>query len=195
MTSGYRVVLTYNLIMHRSATVPSAERLGSISGSLSRALRSLHAQGRSIAYLLEHQYSLMSHNTLKGKDKYLLENLCSVAKHFSFDIYLADWEMHESTFDDLDADSDFDITINRYQHVAGPGTSKATITSSKWDEENVIPEDANHCISPYNEKMELAGNAGVEIDRWYRWACVVLVPVAPTARKRKRPVEEVTEID
>lgn len=103
--SGYRLALSYNLVMPPSPTSvrPSLPKMDDAVARLRHVLLSWRRDQTGSApvklvYNLDHKYSQISLGTgsLKGKDAHMLSFLRPIAEELRFRLYLANVELHES---------------------------------------------------------------------------------------------------
>jgi hypothetical protein len=101
VTSGYRVVLTYNLLVGgepaRSGVDPDPDLVGSLARCLDEHFASSGGPDR-LVYLLDHEYTRRSLNwsRLKGGDARRVTLLDAAAEHAGCDVVLALADVHES---------------------------------------------------------------------------------------------------
>jgi hypothetical protein len=101
VTSGYRVVLTYNLLLGRARaarpTAPDSERIGSLARCLDEHFRPPGAPDR-LVYLLDHEYTPrgLDWSRLKGVDMQQVELLGAAAEGAGCEVVLALADVHET---------------------------------------------------------------------------------------------------
>jgi hypothetical protein len=101
VTSGYRVVLTYNLLLGRGRaarpTAPDAELTGGLARCLDEHFRPPGAPDR-LVYLLDHEYTPrgLDWSRLKGMDVRQVELLGAAAEEAGCEVVLALADVHET---------------------------------------------------------------------------------------------------
>jgi hypothetical protein len=101
VTSGYRVVLSYNLLLGRERaarpTVPGAEVIGGLSRCLDEHFHPPGAPAR-LVYLLDHEYTPrgLGWSRLKGVDMQQVELLGAAAEAAGCEVVLALADVHET---------------------------------------------------------------------------------------------------
>lgn len=97
VTSGYRVVLTYNLLLSAANATPSTPEPGE-TAALAACLEEHFAEQRRLVYLLDHQYTArgMSWTHLKGVDAERVRALDAATRASGCEIVLALADVHES---------------------------------------------------------------------------------------------------
>jgi hypothetical protein len=101
VTSGYRVVLTYNLLLGRGRaarpTAPDSELIGSLARCLDEHFLPPGAPDR-LVYLLDHQYTPrgLDWSRLKGVDMQQVELLGAAAEGAACEVVLALADVHET---------------------------------------------------------------------------------------------------
>lgn len=105
VTSGYRLALSYNLVMPQSTgkARPITPKTSTANQQLRHVLRSWvqDHSGNSpakIIYNLEHKYSMagLGYGSLKGADADLLAFLRPVAEDLDFELYIANIELRQT---------------------------------------------------------------------------------------------------
>lgn len=106
VTSGYRLVVVYNLVRNSPGSTPSAARLSSEKNKLEKVLAAWHRGVRKgnecapafLAYALDHEYTEASLrlDSLKGLDKVKADCLAQSCSQTDVGIYLASCEKTQS---------------------------------------------------------------------------------------------------
>ena len=204
VTSGYRVVLTYNLLLsaaHGTASTPGPGE----TAELAACLEEHFAEHRRLVYLLDHQYTArgMSWTHLKGVDAERVRLLDAAAGASGCEIALALADVHESwsasepdppygrgsyRYDDDDDDDDdddaeayeldelLDSSVSLSAWVDRSGTPVPPVATVVYDHE-VSATTPTRTLPPYESEYEgFMGNYGNTMDRWYRRGAVVVWP-------------------
>lgn len=177
VTSGYRLALSYNLIQPPSKTtkVPKAPQVTDATENLRHVLLSwkvsdgLKGAPQKLAYILEHEYSLigMTARTLKGKDAPLVSFVRSVAQELGFELYLANLKLTESGNDEEfhfggyygEDDGDgvmgevYDTELEVVNAVDLDG-NRASLNLDIDQEEEMIPGPLNEIMGPTGSHRE-----------------------------------------
>lgn len=205
ITSGFRLVLTYNLIA--SDAIPlsiSAAKSQDIATKVSIILdewRTLckeapHEQS-VLAYILDHEYTQASlrPGLLKGRDREkwrILNETCNVHQCH---LYLAqltfsrsggcdgDDAPYRSRYDHYyDADDvDYHDIIEEYDAgiklpFVHDENGREVATDFDLHASNVVPVDAFNCKPDSEDYSGYTGNEGVSTTHYYRRACLVVLP-------------------
>ena len=106
VTSGYRLVVVYNLVQTSPGLIPSAARLSCEQRKLEKVLSAWHQGVKKgngcapafLAYALDHEYTEASLNldSLKGLDKVKADCLTQSCSQTDVGIYLASCEKMQS---------------------------------------------------------------------------------------------------
>ena len=197
VTSGYRLVLTYNLISHGEPQ--SAAVLGDDHAKLCRLLaswaRSNEEAPEKMAYLLDHQYTEtgLRLNRLKGSDLRKAEFLKKACDEQDYCVFLAQLELsregacdepedgygygygssyngdYHEHFDDIETE----LRLLKVFEMDG----KEIATNVDLDEEDLVQEDPFKDEKPDDEDFSgYTGNEGVTSTHFYRRTCIVVVP-------------------
>lgn len=167
ITSGYRLALTYNLVLDNSTALPLAT-----NDTLAKAVKeyfqapekkepkfSRSEAPRWLVYLLDHEYSEKSLNwdQLKGVDRTRASQFKGVAKKLGLEIYLALLDVHET----WDTEEDYDYYRRGRR-------------SRYWDDEENDPEhvvttellveeyELYHWINEKGEKSDFEGRRSID---------------------------------
>src|SRR5450755_1160393 len=130
VTAGYRVVLTYSLLLRggtgASAVEPDPELVGSVAGCLDEHFASPRSPVR-VVYLLDHEYTRrgLDWSRLKGADARRVALLGAAAERAGCDIVLALVDVHER-WSAFEADG----PERWYQRSATAGGTTGTMTST-----------------------------------------------------------------
>jgi len=203
VTSGYRVVLTYNLLLSAAKATPATPEPGE-TAALAACLEEHFAEHRRLVYLLDHQYTArgMSWTHLKGVDAERVRALDAATRASDCEIVLALADVHESwsasepdepygrgryRYDDDEDDEDGDpeayeldellesaVSLSAWVDRSGsPGPPVATDVS----DDEVCATTPTRTMVPYESDYEgYMGNYGNTMDRWYRRGAVVVWP-------------------
>jgi len=151
------------------------------------------------AILLEHRYSQagLSLVGLKGKDKawadVLRAAIAGMPENNRFKIALGIVEISESGSAsqcgyeadyEMDDDDNVERTVD-IKHVMNLDGSPGSLISDDLEDDEVLPKGSFEDISWDDEKIEEAtGNAGAEMERWYKAAVIFIWP-NPKSKKKK----------
>lgn len=204
VTEGYRMCLVYNLISDRSE-IPKAPRRNDLEVQLKTLIENWEYQGK-LVYALKHKYSEanLSFDNLKTTDRVVANFLVYMSKAYDLHVFLAVFNKESSgqaeacdfDFDrryrsrygesrsDVDADfdsSDDDFSTGKSYNVkkliSVDADNILSTTSLNVDFDNeVVPEDCFENIEPYRKTAEPTGNAGVDVNKYYRSAAIVFWP-------------------
>ena len=200
VTSGYRVVLTYNLLLSNTNAIASTQLPGE-TAELAAYLEEHFSEHRRLVYLLDHQYTArgMSWTRLKGVDAERVRLLDAAAAAGGCEIALALADVHESwsayepdprsgrgsyRYDDDDNDDAEEYELNELldssvglsDWVDRSGTPAPPVATVVYDDE-VSATTPTRTLAPYESEYEgFMGNYGNTMDRWYRRGAVVLWP-------------------
>jgi hypothetical protein len=199
--TGYRVVLTYNLMLTGNITGAAASVAPSTVDELSSCLEEHFNQESRLVYLLDHQYTALGlhWSRLKGVDVVRVAALREAARTADCEMVLALAEVHEtwscdepyrdrSWYDDeVDADDELDpsglelgefldgsISLDTWVDEAG---QPAQPVASWVSDAEVCATTPTSTLTPYDSAFEgYMGNYGNTMDRWYRRGAVVVWP-------------------
>lgn len=183
VTSGYRLVLTYNLVQS-GGRLPQNAPDGDTKSKLVDILKQYEidaAEDKSYAsfaaHKLEHFYTQesLSISSLKGKDYQIVELLRDACKSLDFDVYLATFEKEVQRDDDTGSEIyehsesfTYVTSLDGTQEELTFKYSKGCIT---WDSEDEATGDADE-----SEHEGYTGNEGAPATFWYRDTVVLIVP-------------------
>ncbi|KAI4743900.1 hypothetical protein E4T50_05727 [Aureobasidium sp. EXF-12298] len=202
VTSGYRWVLTYNLIQtdyeHFNSTASAEQKLRGILTEWNKINKNASGEADRIIYQLDHKYtdaSIRLH-TLKGSDLLKAQRLFSVGNQMGYALYLASLEKqvhgsaesgyhgYRSRYDDEEEGSDGEfhaiedvleesLTLTRVVDPDG----LVVITDLAIEEEDILQEEPYEDRDPDEHEYEgWTGNAGATSTHWYKDSALVLVP-------------------
>lgn len=186
ITSGQRVVLTYNVINDaQSMPLPSATSLGDSSSQLQQVLRQWGHEGAwddegnpidFLCHYLNHEYieSSISLSRLAGKDLQTVTRAAQVAEQTDFSVYLATFEHERSGGCDEDSyghdfldEDDVEETWMLQKFVDLKGNYIAS--SVPISEHQMVDPKALDEEDPDDEDYEgWTGNEGAYSTLWYR---------------------------
>lgn len=203
---GYRVVLTYNLLVPHDLTThdPAPETLS----ALADAIDTFWQGSDRLVYLLDHEYTQasLSWKRLKGADAVRVGALRKVAEALDAEIFLALANIHETWttdvdfeskrygdyFDDDEGEEDtpwrhasrgepepdelIDGSID-LNHWLGTDGKVEEIQDGRVNEDELCFTLATQNCTPFESEYEgYMGNYGNTLDRWYHRAAVVMWP-------------------
>ena len=202
VTSGYRWVLTYNLVQtdfEQFNSAASADRkLRAILTEWNNTIEEEGGETDKMIYQLDHKYTDASIrlNSLKGADLLRAQRLFSVCDQVGFTLYLASLgkQVHGSAesnnngycdrYDDDEEGSDgefhaiedvIDETLKLTRVVDTDGNVIAT--DLDIEEDDIVQPDPYEDRDPDEDSYEgWTGNAGATSTRWYKDSVLVLVP-------------------
>lgn len=201
VTSGYRWVLTYNLIQtnfeHFNSTASAEQKLHTILTKWNKVNRSGSGEADRIIYQLEHKYTDASIRlqTLKGSDLLKAQRLFSVGNQMGYTLYLASVEkqVHGSAesghrgyysryHDEEDSDGEFhaiedvledSLTLTRVVDPDG----FVVVTDLAIEEEDILQAEPYEDRDLDEHEYEgWTGNARATSTHWYKDSALVLVP-------------------
>ena len=195
VTSGHRLVLTYNLIRRDAPTkpipTPSAlyDTAKNIQSAISRWALACGDECRDsrMLYMLEHDYSEANFGlaNLKGKDQLRARYLTEAAKGNDVCVYLAHFEHTKSGgcddgdgyYDNVDTHEIIDELDSDWK-IKTLFTPDGTAIASEMDlsEEEFLGE-VNFPDGPDDEEYEgWTGNEGANTTHFYRRSCIIMFP-------------------
>nr|WP_269330445.1 2OG-Fe(II) oxygenase [Kineosporia babensis] len=198
--SGYRVTLTYNLMLQGNPGLRQAEAqvidglAAAITAHFDEPLRpTTSSRPEHLAFLLDHEYSEhgLTWQKLKGSDAAAVAALRQAAEKAECDIVLGLSEIKE-TWDAWEDDGYYgetegdeyqvndlieaEIGISWWRDAQGREVTGAGLYLSDSEVCAITP---NSSMEPESSEYEgYMGNYGNTLDRWYRRAAVVMWPAA-----------------
>ena len=199
VTSGYRVVLTYNLLLAGDAASGLASAPDDVA-ELATCLDEHFREQNRLVYLLDHQYTArgLSWSRLKGVDAARVSALSAAAQVSACEIVLALADVHETWscdepyergsywHDDEDDDNveddarelgellDWSISLDTWVDRSGAPAQPAAFAVGDAE---VCATTPTAKLTPYESEYEgYMGNYGNTMDRWYRRGAVVIWP-------------------
>lgn len=204
VTSGYRVVLTYDLLaVSETLQMPGevdSELIGKLAGCLEEHFGTPDAP-EHLVFLLDHQYTprALSWSRLKGADGRSATLLEAAAERADCEVVLALVDVHEtwsayeseppsrsyrhSRYNAIEDDGeDYDVEeliesdITLHAWIDRSGTRESDLALFVGDNE-VCASTPSQSLEPYSSEYEgYMGNWGNTLDRWYHRGAVVLWP-------------------
>ncbi|KAG2165453.1 hypothetical protein JADG_005192 [Aureobasidium aubasidani] len=202
VTSGYRWVLTYNLVQtdfeQFNSTASADRKLRAILTEWNNTIEEEGGETDKMIYQLDHKYTDASIrlNSLKGADLLRAQRLFSVCDQVGFTLYLASLgkQVHGSAesnnngyydrYDDDEEGSDgefhaiedvIDETLKLTRVVDTDGNVIAT--DLDIEEDDIVQPDPYEDRDPDEDSYEgWTGNAGATSTHWYKDSVLVLVP-------------------
>lgn len=187
VTQGYRVALTYNLIVESKGeekAQTNAELTKNVAAYFSEFENSEEEDPTKLVYFLEHSYSEhgLRWDLLKGADYKNGSAFFAAAQELGLTPHLALVEIHESwdAHEDVDEEEDPElgdliednITLSYWVDATNKETNFGDCTLR--DKEICWTKDTDE-FKPYETEREgYMGNYGNTIDYWYRRAAIVL---------------------
>jgi 2OG-Fe(II) oxygenase superfamily len=201
VTSGYRVVLTYNLLLKGDTVAAAAGRadpglVAELAGCVNEHFGDSvdSEEPARLVYLLDHEYTqrALGWARLKGDDASRAAMVRAAAHAADCEVALALAEVHETWrgryWDDDDEDDEDGSGEDDYelQELIESTTSldcwldesdEATPTSLTISDDEVCATTPTANLSPHDSSYEgYMGNYGNTLDRWYRRAAIVVWP-------------------
>ncbi|KAL8884709.1 MAG: hypothetical protein Q9215_007305 [Flavoplaca cf. flavocitrina] len=186
VTSGYRLVLTYNLI-HHSGTLDKArppsileDRSSAIDSALTSCKKLLTEDDEAfeeLVYLFDHQYSEANFGLefLKGEDQVRGIHLHDACSRHGFSMFLAHFEHSERSKDDGDDDDDESDEWTLTKLFTPNGVCIAEHISI--EQEAIIQDNPFEGDYPDHEESEgWLGNEDATCTEFYRRSCLVILP-------------------
>lgn len=173
MTSGRRLVLSYNLIHQSSGTVaPSLQNVQSANTFLRTVLlnwstNKYPGSPRIVAHLLQQTYKLneLKVSALRGEDVQKARYLMDVARELGFTICFANLH-HELSAIVQDEEDEETGEYIRYRRSDGYGGGFMGIYGDSYDPDEVDPEMPDNAESSFEltDIVDLDGRKAFEID-------------------------------
>ncbi|KAL8909958.1 MAG: hypothetical protein Q9171_004724 [Xanthocarpia ochracea] len=180
--SGYRLMLTYNLIQTHAGIPTSADTILRERQALSRVLhewkRSFEGKQPTPAkmvYFLDHQYSSanLCLDKLKGCDRLVGRYVVDACNEEGFYTLLAHCDLHYTRTEHDDEDRDEEWRLN---YIVRPTDGKEILQSAELRTEEMVQEDRYH-RSAHRTEEEETGNEGVETTFFYHDSVMILMPI------------------
>lgn len=184
VTSGYRVVLTFNVVLDKNKTnkdennIKNKEFIDSIKYYFS------NSKNEKFIFLLNHCYSEhgLHWDLLKGSDRLIGHDLLLSSKELDCHVYLSLLEIQE-TWNDSNCDEDNpDLTelLNdsiTFIHWVDENDETKTIAHFKASKQDMCTLKENDLYKPFDQEHEgYMGNYGGTMDLWYKRAAIVMWP-------------------
>ncbi|WP_234996118.1 hypothetical protein [Pseudobacteriovorax antillogorgiicola] len=204
LSYGYRLALTFNLILEHGKEQKSERVSGGLAKSLDSYFSAQHAVPSNyrktpkwFVFLLNHQYTprSLAWENLKGADRTVAKEFKQAAKELDLEIFLTLAESHETWsayesrspryydyVDDLEEDSEegveIDDLVNSETSLSGwiDQCGKKLDYGEKYiRDEFIFSTLDNSSLVPEKSEYEgFMGNYGNTIDRWYNRSAIVL---------------------
>ncbi|OTA67761.1 hypothetical protein K449DRAFT_364184 [Hypoxylon sp. EC38] len=177
LKSGYRLVLTYNII-HKGSARMSAGLVGKQLANLRAVLtkwKSAFPYKGKLVYMLEHKYtqSSLSLSNLKGRDRAVCQSLHEVGLDCGFIIFLARMTRTESG-DSYYADAEADETeLEEVKTCDG----QTVCDNKEIDEEDILGIDLWDRDADSEDEGDFTGNESMPSTLRYHDTVVLIVPV------------------
>ena len=187
VTSGHRVVLTYNLV-HTGTGNPNrlsahSDRSSSLRSTLKRWSESPDTEPRFLVYPLEHKYTdhSLALNRLKGNDMVRVQAVATLAEETNIECYLASVEKRvKGTVDDYEYESDeYGYGCSKHEIIDKIDSSLTlargvSLGGFEAFQDMAVDEDDFVCEDIFDEEPDdedfsgYTGNEGAETTHWYR---------------------------
>ncbi|KAH0368264.1 hypothetical protein KCU65_g4169, partial [Aureobasidium melanogenum] len=206
VTSGYRWVLTYNLVQtdfeHFNSAAGTDRRLCAILTEWNNTIEEETVENDKMIYQLDHKYTDASIrlNTLKGADLLKAQRLFSVCDQMQYSLYLASLEKqvhgsaeysngsnYYSHYDD-EEDEGGDAGFRAIEDVIEESLKltrvvdidgSVLVTDLNIEEEDLLMKQFYSDRHPDEHEYEgWTGNAGATSTHWYKDSVLVLIPNA-----------------
>lgn len=196
--SGYRIVLTYNLVNTGSSPTPSIAtgdpRLAAIQSYLKRWSSSVDGDCNLppyLVYMLEHEYTedSLALQALKGKDLKRVKGLLNTVAGSDCVCYLAsiakrvyggcDGFGFDDGYDDAGTHSIADVVEEsvELERIVTMEGAKIVGNVSIEDAESYIMQEDPFAKEPDEEEFEgWTGNEGANATHWYRDSAIIIMP-------------------
>lgn len=189
LTSGHRIVITYNLRMTGAGATVAAGADPAVSAAVARTLTEHFERQNRLVYLLDHEYTErgLKWSLLKGVDAARVAVLRDAAQSIDCDLLLAPTEIHETWdcipaypsrrrswyCDEPDDPEDFELG----DLLDGSVVLSGAVGPAAVAEDELCATTPTDQLAPYDAQCEgYMGNYGNTMDRWYRRAAVVVWP-------------------
>ncbi|KAH8668890.1 hypothetical protein BX600DRAFT_435403 [Xylariales sp. PMI_506] len=179
ITSGYRLVVTYNFIRDsKAANGISAGLFVQQSTRIANSLRTYRAQfpnTKRLIYFLEHKYSSSSLTlaNLKGTDAAVCHALEGVCQDFGLFVFLALTTKEEAPDDDYDDGEADTMVLNVVKLLDGTEIA----SSIDFDEEDILDSNFFRNRAPDSEdEGSFTGNESAPSKFRYHSAAMVIIP-------------------
>lgn len=158
ITSGYRLVLTYNLVDASGSAVKQSaaqmyEKRNELDGLFRLWKRALENRNK-LVYILDHQYTKLSLRlkNLKGQDRALGQRLDTICSQNGFQLLFAQMTKNES---DEDYGGESDLSL---EHIVLP-QGLLVADSCDVEEEDILQENPFDRDADSQDEAEWTGNA------------------------------------
>ena len=173
VTSGYRLVITYNLILNSSITTYSAGRLCGFQSKLQHTLaRAREEMGwQKLVYILEHQYTEMSRSldSLKGSDRKIAEQLQGACAAEGFFLFFA--QMNRET--ELEGEDTYDLENSLSLSCVTASSGERVCDSMALEMDEILQADPFDRDADSEDEERFTGNASMPARlRYHDSVCV-----------------------
>ncbi|KAI1074912.1 hypothetical protein F5B20DRAFT_561598 [Whalleya microplaca] len=177
LTSGYRLVLTYNII-HTGGLAMSAGLIGEQMNYLRSLITKWCASisdTEKLIYVLEHKYSEtnLSLRNLKGRDQIVCQNLQELSSEEDFVILLASMDRTKAEEEGYYDDSEDSTELHRVITCDGC----VVYNSMEVEVKEILGADPWDRDADSEDEGEFTGNAAVPATYRYHDTVVVIVPM------------------
>ncbi|KAL9043571.1 MAG: hypothetical protein Q9214_003247, partial [Letrouitia sp. 1 TL-2023] len=196
ITSGYRLVLTYNLVHTAFGAPPLAAAIDDSNLKLSRILghwgrqpRDVESEPEKLVYILGHKYTdanlRLSH--LKGRDRAKADQLYAVCKDTGFCLLLANLERQRFGACEDDPGDRWNLWkyLSRGNHrEMGVETDSSSPLAKDitLDEEDIIQSNSFKRAPDSEDYEGYTGNEGTSTTHYYRNSCLMIMPKEDIAK-------------
>ncbi|MCJ1313989.1 hypothetical protein MMC25_007669 [Agyrium rufum] len=187
VTSGHRLVLTYNLIHKKQGSPPRAESSGKPEQDLAKLFTMKDGQSSAnfnwpVAYVLNHQYTeanlRMDH--LKGKDRAIATSLQRACEKGGLSMHLSnmayeitggcDEDSNGEGFHDIDDEIERELKLTYVVRPNGALCAK----DLPFGEEHILQEEPFKRRPDDEEFSGWTGNEGTSTTHFYRDSCIII---------------------
>ena len=192
--TGYRISLVYNITLARSKKTIRAPQYSSQTAKITKLLQrwQLKDKPEKLVIRLEHEYTEkgLTPDRLKGTDRARAQALFAAAPQAKCRAYLALLTLYE--LGEAECDDDYGGYDSRYSEPDDYTMGEVydqSLTANHWtdadgnpidfgelaiEEEEIVSTIDLTDVDPEEEFEGYTGNAGMELQRWYRHGAIVL---------------------
>ncbi len=194
LKTGYRIALVYNITLKRSKKTIKAPQYNTQVSEIAKLLQNCQTTDDPIklAVILDHEYTKtgLEPDLLKGTDRAKVQALFAAAQEAGWKAYLSLLTLHESGDAECDYYDSYDYDDEPECYTMGEVYDQSLV-ADHWtnptgdimefgkmdvDEEELISNIELRDVDSEEEVGGYTGNAGVEMERWYRHGAVILWP-------------------
>ena len=193
--TGYRLSLVYNITLAKSKKTIKAPQYSSQTAEIANLLQRWQLKDKpdKLVVLLDHEYTQkgLTPDRLKGTDRAKTQALFAAAPQAGCRAYLALLTLHELGEAEGDDYGGYNSRYSEPDDYTMGEIYDRSLTAKKWtdphgnpidfgeltiDEEEIVSVIDLTDVEPEEEFEGYTGNAGMELQRWYRHGAIVLWP-------------------